>query len=107
MLCTKHVSFYLKDCSDDKCNSCPGGADFNVDNECPDVFECTDRATSCSNNGNCNAAADACDCDENFEGIDCSIQGGPIQSKYLQGPPYLLERLYRNVTNHPSIQYPY
>ena len=78
MLCSKHVSFYLKDCSDNKCNSCPGGADFNVDNECPNVFECTDRATSCSNNGNCNAAADACDCDENFEGIDCSIQ-----SKYL------------------------
>ena len=66
----------LKDCSNDKCMKCPGGADFNVENKCPDVFQCTDSAKSCSSNGICTDAA--CVCNDNFAGNDCSV----IKSKY-------------------------
>ena len=67
---------------------------MDSDGSCHDVNECLDEDV-CNGIGTC----------INLDGgYDCECPAGLFKSK-LQGPPYLLERLSKNVTNHPLVQF--
>ena len=75
-----NVNFSLSfiDCSGNQCNSCPGGEPLNTANQC-EAFACVNEET-CNKKGKCNDTKDACVCDADFAGTDCTLD---LSSKLL------------------------